>query len=410
MLTTPIPRRAALALAAALLLAAPVARAAEVDPALAEAKRFFETGRQLYEKSRFALAASAFEEAYRLSPRPPVLFSLAQAHRQQFTLDGDPARLGRAVELFRTYVAEVPSGGRREHALEHLADLEPQLSRLDASRTAASAQPPKLEAKTQLMVTSRTPGATVAIGEEEGSEVPVIRELAPGRKLVRVEAEGFSPEVVEAVVVEGRLVAVEVNLEEIPALVSVDAPEGADIALDGRIVGTAPLHAPLEVSSGRHLLVVLQRGSYGHARELNLARGEVKTVKVALESTVQRHLAWWFVGGGGALVAAGAVAGLLALGAEEDAAAINDRRVTVGALTAADLTVYQDNLDRRDALAPPAFGLLGAGAVAATTGLLLYLLDSPRVDAAGLPSSSIRANLGPSLVPGGIGASLGGSF
>jgi hypothetical protein len=406
----PLPRRAAPLLVAALTIALPEARASDPDPAVAEAKRFFETGRQLYEKARFALAASAFEEAYRLSPRPPVLFSLAQAHRQQFAVDGDPARLGRAVELFRKYVEEVPSGGRREHALEHLADLEPQLARLEATQAETRKPPPKLETKTQLMVTSRTPGATVAIGDEEGSEVPVIRELSAGKKLVRVEAEGFSPEVVEAVTVEGRLVAVEVNLKEIPALVSVDAPEGADIALDGRIVGTAPLHAPLEVSSGRHLLVVLQRGSYGHARELNLARGEVKTVKVALEATTQRHLAWWFVGGGGALVTAGAVAGLLALGAEEDAVAINDRRVTTGALTAADLTTYQDSLNRRDALAPPAFGLLGAGAVAACTGLLLYLLDTPRVDAAGLPSSSIRANLGPTLVPGGLGASLGGSF
>ncbi|MCK6549985.1 PEGA domain-containing protein [Myxococcota bacterium] len=396
--------------ALATALARPAHAGAEMT-GVAEAKRYFETGRQFYETSRFALAASAFEEAYRLSPKPQVLFSLAQAHRQQYIADRDPARLSRAVELFREYVRLVESGGRRDHALQHLTDLEPQLSKMEAAdKLAGRATSMKLEVKTQLMITSRTPGALVYVGDDEGSEAPVVRDVMPGKTQLRVEAEGFIPETVDAVAVEGRLVAIDVNLKEIPALLTIDAPEGADIALDGRIVGTAPLIAPIEVASGRHLLVVLQRGSYGFSRELTLARGEERVVEVELATTTQRSVSWWFLGGGGALVTAGAVAGVLALSAEGDAQAINERRLSRQGLTAEDLATYRDSIERRDSLAPAAYGLLGAGAASAITGLLLYLVDTPRVDIERTPGTSIRASLGPAMLPDGVGAALSGSF
>ena len=47
-----------------------------------QAKTYFEAGKQAYEASRYAIAISAFDEAYRLSPRSQILFSLAQALRQ----------------------------------------------------------------------------------------------------------------------------------------------------------------------------------------------------------------------------------------------------------------------------------------------------------------------------------------
>ena len=46
-----------------------------------EARRYFEAGKQAYEAEQFAAAALAFDEAYRLEPRPAILFSLAQAHK-----------------------------------------------------------------------------------------------------------------------------------------------------------------------------------------------------------------------------------------------------------------------------------------------------------------------------------------
>lgn len=378
---------------------------------VAEAKRYFETGRQFYEASRFSLAASAFEEAYRLSPKPQVLFSLAQAHRQQYLGERDPARLARAVELFREYVRLVSSGGRRDHALQHLTDLEPQLAKMEAAeKLAGRSTSMKLEVKTQLMITSRTPGAIVYLGDDEGSEAPVVRDVMPGKTQLRVEADGFIPESVDAVAVEGRLVAVDVALKEIPALLTIDAPEGAEIGLDGRIVGTAPLLTPLEVPSGRHLVVVLQRGSYGFSRELSLARGEEREVEVALDTTTQRTVSWWFLGGAGALVTAGAVAGVLAFSAESDAQAINERRLSRQGLTAEDLVTYQARIERRDALTPAAYTLLGAGAASAITGLLLYLVDTPRVDLERAPGTGIRANLGPAVLPGGGGAALSGTF
>ena len=44
-------------------------------------------------------AIKAFDEAYRLAPRPGVTFSLAQAHRRQYGLDRKPDDLRGALLL-----------------------------------------------------------------------------------------------------------------------------------------------------------------------------------------------------------------------------------------------------------------------------------------------------------------------
>src|SRR5262245_36516586 len=74
------------------------------------AKRYFEAGRQTYETGQYIPAITAFEESYKRAPRSAIVFSLAQAYRQQFFIDKDARKLKRAVELYRQYLAEVPQG------------------------------------------------------------------------------------------------------------------------------------------------------------------------------------------------------------------------------------------------------------------------------------------------------------
>src|SRR5262245_32080015 len=97
-----------------------------------EARVYFDAGRQAYEKGDYLTAIRSFEHAYERLPRPEIAFSLAQSHRKQFIVDGDTAKLRRAVELYRRYLDEVPQGGRREDAVQNLGELQPQLQRLDA--------------------------------------------------------------------------------------------------------------------------------------------------------------------------------------------------------------------------------------------------------------------------------------
>lgn len=369
-----------LALAFASLLAL---SATPEDADIEAAKTYFEAGRLAYEGGQFSIAATAFEEAYRLSPRAQVIFSLAQAQRQQYFVDRDPARLRRALVLFKEYIELVPSGGRRDHAVQHVVDLEEHLLRLPPQPPVQTDTPPpaKVESKTQLMITSRTPSALAAIGGEEPSELPQIREVKPGEHTVRVEAEGFLAEQLEAVAVEGRLVVVDVSLKEKPAVIRVQAPDGADISLDGRLLGEAPLTAPVEVPAGRHFVAVTQRGSYGFARDLTLDRGQDLALRAELETTTQRNVAHVFLGTATALVVAGAITGGIAFAAENTAKDIDGRRLDRTGLSPADLEEYRASVDRRDRFAPPALALLGVGATAAITGALLYFIDAPRIDA-----------------------------
>jgi hypothetical protein len=348
-----------------------------------EAKTYFDAGKQAYEAGRYAVAASAFEEAQRLSPRPQILFSLAQAVRQQYFVDRDPVRLKHAIDLFKQYMQEVPQGGRRDHASQHLAELEPLLRRIEddqkkSGRSFESA--PKLEAKTQLMVTSRTPGALASVDGEEGSEVPLIRDVKAGKHKVKVEAPGFIAEEAEAVAVEGRLIVADLGLKEKPAMIALSAPEGSDVTLDGRLVGTAPLPAALELPSGRHYVVVTERGAYPFARDLTLDRGERLTVEAKLQTTTQRTVAYWSLGVAGALAAAGAVTGIVALAAENRAKSINDRLISRQGLMGDDITSYHSAVDQRDRFAPVSFVLLGASAAVGVAGALLFFVDSPRVE------------------------------
>jgi hypothetical protein len=344
-----------------------------------EAKKCFEAGRTAYEQGYYSIAVTAFGEAYKLSPRPPVIFSYAQAERQQYFVDRDGKRLSHARELFQEYLASTPKGGRSDHARQHLADIEELLKQLPQAPLKVEERI-EVKAKTQLMITSRTSGALAAIGDEEPSELPQIRDVVPGKHRVRVEANGYTTEELESVAVEGRLVVLDFNLKEKPAVLVVSAPAGSDVSLDGRLIGEAPLTAPIEVVPGRHLIAVTQRGSYGFMRDLVLERAQRLPIEAQLETTTQRTVSYVFLGAAAALVAGGGVTGGIALISENRAQDIDERRLGRFGLSAEDLASYERNVDRRDTFAPPAMVLLGVGATAAITGALLYFIDSPRIE------------------------------
>src|SRR5687767_7689921 len=95
------------AIFALLLLAQPT------EPQVLEAKKLFDAGRQAYEATDYLTAARAFAQAQELAPRPAIIFSMAQAYRQQYFLDRDLGHLRRAISLYDQYLQEVEKGGRR---------------------------------------------------------------------------------------------------------------------------------------------------------------------------------------------------------------------------------------------------------------------------------------------------------
>ncbi len=369
---------AALALSA-LVAPGPGVGAAETAapaPDTTQAREYFDAGRQAYDRGQFATAIAAFEEALRLSPRPSVIFSTAQAWRRQYVVDRDPKSLRRAVDLYRQYLGAVSEGGRRADAVQHLGDLEPLLLRVEPAAAAApqSAAPDP----TQLMVTSQTPGALASLDAAPLVEMPLIATVTPGRHRIRVEAPGHFPAETEGVAVESRLVVVPVALREAPARVAITAPPATLVHVDGLPVAETPLPGPLELPAGTHHLALGHNGYEMDARTLLLEPGATVPFDAELRATTQRKTAWGVFGTAGALVVGAGVFGALALLRENEAQDIVSRRDDAGEnLSAADVRRYNEARDARDQWRNMTLGL-GAGAAALLLlGSGLYFFDTP---------------------------------
>ena len=357
------------------------ARADDLD----KAKMYFNAGAQAYTAGQFAPAIAAFEEAYRLAPRPPILFSLAQAQRKQYFVDHKPYLLEKAVENFRKYVEQVPQGGRRADAVQALSELEPVLEQMKAAKVnMAEEKPAKLPAR--VMVTSPTPGATVAIDAGKPGEAPLVAEVPAGKHTIVVSAKGFAPETRAVQVVDGAVEVLDLPLAELPALLMVHAPAGADIVVDGRPLGVAPLSAPLQVGHGHHFVAVLENGTRAYTTEIDAVRGQTVTMDAQLSTSSQRIAAYVVLGAGVAGLVTGGVFTGLSLKNESNAKSILDAR-GAGNIDAGQLADYDSARNARDRDRTVALTAFGVGGALVVTSVLLMTFDRPVVANAPAPES-----------------------
>ncbi len=381
-------KRTLVALAIALCTATAYGQSKEQ---LDQAKALFNAGAQAYSMGEYAAAIQAFEEAYKLTPRPAILFSLAQAERRQYAVDKDPKRLERAVDGFRKYIAEVAMGGRRADAVQALGELEPVLEKEKAKgMPAPSAAAVVAKTTARVMVTSPTVGAQVALDGGNASEAPFIGEVKAGKHSVTVTAKGHDPEKRDIQLVEGGLVALDLPLKEKPALLAIDAPAGAEIAVDGRVIGVAPLSEPASLTHGRHYVAVMKNGAVAWTREVDVVRGETKKLSPELTTSGQRKVAWVVIGAGVAGLATGGVFTVLALDRENKAQGVLDDREK-GNIPASRLDDYDQYRRDRDRFRTWSTVSFAAGGALAVTGILLYALDRPSTPARELPADKSPA-------------------
>jgi hypothetical protein len=349
-----------------------VARVAAAD-AKAEAEALFRAGEQAFDAAQYGNAAEAFEQAYAKLPLPAIAFSTAQAHRLQYFIDHQPQHLQRAVELYHVYIDGQKTGGRIADATTNLAQIEPLYAQLRAAGALANAGP-AMKAATAVMVTADVAGARATIDDEAGT-TPFTRDVDAGDHRIVVEADGYQRYERTVPALANRLLPIEAHLVAKPARVTIDAPAGARVAIDGRLVGEAPLPT-LDVDAGKHLFAVSARGHVPFTREVELARGAPLRLDAQLPPTSQRRLARWVLIGSGAVAVAAGLTGIAALSADS-AAAAELRTLRTGDAPPGDVTRYADLRDERDARVT-ATGVLGGAAVAiALTGLALYVFDEP---------------------------------
>lgn len=404
--------------ALAVLLAVGSARAGDPET-LERARAYFNVGARAYAAAQYGDAIQAFEQAYQLTPRDGLLFSLAQAHRKQFYAEKKPENLRAAIKLYREYLSRVKQGGRRIDAMDALVELEPRASSLDAAPpapVAAAATKPL----TQIMVSSAASGVHIEIDGVAVGQLPFVGTIEPGRHRLRLTAPGYEAYQRDISVLADSVVPLDIPMVDRPARLSVRAPEGARISVDGREIGPAPQRA-MQLPHGRHFVSVSKNGKEPFARELTLGRGKSVDVEVRLTETTQRKVSWVLFG---SAASAWVASGVLAVGAlrnQSDAQAILDRQKTRN-ISGGDLASYSKLRERRDDYRTASVVAAIAGGGLALTGLVLFSFDEPRAKPAsgredipgkpGNPPAAPTLDLSAALsIPSSsAGASLSGRF
>jgi hypothetical protein len=411
-------RRAIAALA--LGLALPVPAAAESQTDIERAKESFRAGAAAYAAGEYLAAIQALEAAYDVTPLPAIAFSLAQAERRQYFVAHERGHLERAVSLYRLYVDQVPSGGRRADALEALSQLEPL-----AARTNVSGSPTPgaaLVRRTLLLIRSDAPEAKIALDGAAGKPSPLIREVEPGKHRVSVEAPGFFSAERSVMAVAEQAIPETIQLRERPTTLGISTDPGAELYMDGAFVSEGGSGVVLQLPSGEHHLAVARKGHRVALRTLHLERGKTQSLSVQLEPTRQRLAAHVLFISGGAAVGAGILLGALAIRAEDRAEDFLTQHEK-GNVSADDLIAYNAAVTNRDRYRLGATISMASALGLFVTGLFLYQLDDPRAQdlyrrsRSGQPSfarkdrtASSHIAVTPLVAPGRFGALLQTAF
>jgi len=336
-----------------------------------EASRLFIAGRALFERGRYEDALRVFEQSNKNRAHYRTAYAMAQAHRLLFAQSQEFEHLQRAVELYERFLRQAPASSPfRVMADTQVKRLSLTAARLRLTSATQPAKPP--ETPTQLMITSRTPGARVTIDGEpqDGDSVPAMRDVRPGEHRVVVTAPDHQRVEHTLVAVKGRLVTSHLDLDPLPGTARVRShPDGAAVTIDGDAVGLTPLdHGGLR--PGWHDLVISHRGRRLWRDRLQIASGRSTTAVADMKWSTQRKAAWATAGAGAAMALAGMVTGLLALGQDS---ALD----TPPSPTDEDRQVWDDKLATRDRLGLSSTILLSSAGAALAVAAVLYWFDRP---------------------------------
>jgi tetratricopeptide (TPR) repeat protein len=154
------------------------------------AKQHFMAGQDYYTQGRYQKSIDEFEEAYRLDPRPLLLYNIAQAWEKL----GD---LVKAVDYLKRYLEAEPDADERTTLLNKIATLEERL------------------ASTGIKVTCNVAEATVYVDGKEIGKTPLanVVSLAVGAHKVQISKKGFEDFKMSVAISSGQTTPVEATLE-----------------------------------------------------------------------------------------------------------------------------------------------------------------------------------------------------
>ena len=229
-----------------------------------EAAERFDQGLRLFNEGNNSGALAEFKRAYELVPNPVVLYNVALVY----------ATLGQPV--------------RAMEALEEVLQSKAGLSETERTRAAELLKDQSRRVAT-LQLDKAPPGSVVSVDGVEVGRAPFKSPLriTVGTHVISVVEPGTYPFTHEVTLAGGEtktVVADLVPMQRKAAQIALETPlPGADVVIDGKIVGTTPNMTTVTVTPGKHR-VELKRAGYRIAVvETDVAEGGANKVTLSPE-------------------------------------------------------------------------------------------------------------------------------
>jgi hypothetical protein len=134
-----------------------------------------------------------------------------------------------------------------------------------------------------LKVQSTIPNAEVFLDGSSLGRAPVDRnDLDPGKHYVVVHRDGYADFKREVILVENQSVALVADLSASGALRILSTPEGAEVRIDGELIGKTPV-SRAGVSAGDHVVEFRLPGYFDHKETMKVEGGREKIFSVDLK-------------------------------------------------------------------------------------------------------------------------------
>ena len=135
-----------------------------------------------------------------------------------------------------------------------------------------------------LKIQSQVPNAEVFLDGSSLGRAPVDRnDLDPGKHYVVVHKDGFTDFKREVILLENQVITLVADLSATGALRILSSPEGADVKIDGELIGKTPVQRDA-VPSGDHIVEFKMAGFFDHKETMKIEGGREKVFSVDLKA------------------------------------------------------------------------------------------------------------------------------
>ncbi|HUH01542.1 MAG TPA: PEGA domain-containing protein [Kofleriaceae bacterium] len=276
------------------------------DESLNRAREHFDKAQSLYAAQSYVEAAAAFQAAYDERPFAQFLFNIGACHEKLHDY-------GKAVELYKKYLADEPDASDKAEVLKRIKVLEKEAARVKANppdpnnptpdpnapKPTPSAEVRALgDVKTRglVVIESDPPGALIYLDDKKSkalSKTPWNGSL-DGEHTIFIERQGYKPVERRFAPDPNQLSLLVFTLAEQDYLgwleVKSNIP-GADIYVDDKSVGVfAKTPYSGNIKPGKHKIWVTTEGYDEFYKEVDIVAGETHEISASLKGNPVGYL------------------------------------------------------------------------------------------------------------------------